>query len=149
MFAISPLFLCITVLFIYTRSSVIYTHTILYIYISNSFIYKAAYIFILVSYICLCFYIYNEIFFYRLFFLYILYDTNRLLWLWTFWISLSLLICLIIICILCSHFMLITLGEVIPMVLTIYMVDPNLPLPSRNEVLLCTDHTTKEEVRFE
>lgn len=45
--------------------------------------------------------------------------------------------------------MLITIGEVIPMVLTIYMTDPNLPLPSRNEVLLCTDHTTKEEVSFE
>lgn len=45
--------------------------------------------------------------------------------------------------------MLITLGEVIPMVLTIYMIDPNIPLPSRNEVLLCTDHTTKEEVGFE
>lgn len=43
-------------------------------------------------------------------------------------------------------FLLITIGEVIPMVLTIYMGDPNLPLPSRIEVLLCTDHTTKEEV---
>lgn len=40
------------------------------------------------------------------------------------------------------------IDEVIPMVLTIYMVDPNLPLPSRNEVLLCTDRSTKEEVGF-
>ncbi|XP_062570766.1 E3 ubiquitin-protein ligase RNF213-like isoform X2 [Saccostrea cucullata] len=36
--------------------------------------------------------------------------------------------------------------EILPMVLTLYMTDQNLPLPSRNEVLLCTDSTTKEEV---
>lgn len=45
--------------------------------------------------------------------------------------------------------MLIILGEVIFMVLIIYMVDLNLFLFFRNEVLLCIDYILKEEVSFE
>lgn len=45
--------------------------------------------------------------------------------------------------------MLIILGEVIFMVLIIYMVDLNLFLFFRNEVLLCIDYIIKEEVSFE
>lgn len=37
-------------------------------------------------------------------------------------------------------------NEVVPMLFTLYMVDMNMPLPTRNEVLLCTEQTTKEEV---
>ncbi|XP_062570770.1 E3 ubiquitin-protein ligase RNF213-like [Saccostrea cucullata] len=36
--------------------------------------------------------------------------------------------------------------EVLPMLLTLFMNDQSLPLPSRNEVLLCTELTTTEEV---
>lgn len=39
-------------------------------------------------------------------------------------------------------------GEVLPMVLTLYMVDQDLPLPTKNEVWLCTQSTTKEEVSY-
>lgn len=41
------------------------------------------------------------------------------------------------------------LGDVIFMVLIIYMVDLNLFLFLRNEVLLCIDYILKEEVSFE
>lgn len=41
------------------------------------------------------------------------------------------------------------LGDVIFMVLIIYMVDLNLFLFLRNEVLLCIDYIIKEEVSFE
>ncbi|XP_061196022.1 E3 ubiquitin-protein ligase rnf213-alpha-like [Saccostrea echinata] len=37
-------------------------------------------------------------------------------------------------------------GEVLPMLLTLLMNDQTLPLPGRNEVLLCTELTTTEEV---
>jgi hypothetical protein len=36
--------------------------------------------------------------------------------------------------------------EVLPMFFTLFMADPTLPLPNRNEAMLCTDSTTKEEV---
>lgn len=42
--------------------------------------------------------------------------------------------------------MLFITDEVVPMLFTLYMVDINMPLPTRNEVLLCTEQTTKEEV---
>lgn len=45
--------------------------------------------------------------------------------------------------------MLIILGEVIFMVLIIYMIDLNIFLFLRNEVLLCIDYIIKEEVGFE
>lgn len=41
------------------------------------------------------------------------------------------------------------LGDVIFMVLIIYMVDLNLFLFLRNEVLLCIDYIIKEEVSFD
>lgn len=31
-------------------------------------------------------------------------------------------------------------------VLSVYMTDPKLPLPGADEVLLCTEHTTLEDV---
>jgi hypothetical protein len=37
-------------------------------------------------------------------------------------------------------------AEVISTMMTIYMADSALPLPTKNEVLLCTESTTKEEV---
>ena len=38
------------------------------------------------------------------------------------------------------------LGDVLKTVLSLYMKDPNLPLPSSAEVCICTSTTTAEEV---
>ena len=38
------------------------------------------------------------------------------------------------------------LGEVLATVLALYMHDEDQPLPSREEVLICTPETTTEEV---
>ena len=42
--------------------------------------------------------------------------------------------------------MILFLGDVLKTVLSIYMKDPNLPLPSSAEVCICTATTTAEEV---
>ena len=37
-------------------------------------------------------------------------------------------------------------GDILKAVLSLYMKDPNLPLPSSAEVCICTPNTTAEEV---
>ena len=40
------------------------------------------------------------------------------------------------------------LGDLLNTVLSLYMKDPTLPLPSSAEVCICTSTTTAEEVTF-